>query len=176
MAMPDETTFVVVAGLTSPGICKFLSPPVRRYSFDEKKTRGRSGSWFKPTGEKATEVSIAFELYDEFDLDAWTVFAAVLDDSPKDQALDITHPTLADRKLTSVVVEEVGAPVAAFAGGPHVATVKLRKFTPKPPPVRVGRAKGSNDDKKKPRVEDELDKALRKKAEAFHSNLRLPRS
>ncbi len=160
MALPQDITFVTVAGNDSPGIAKFTVTPVTDYGFDHKKPRGKGVGFFIPKGEESPPFSISFSLYDEADLEAWTTFAKVLDTSNRSRPLSIEHPTLLDRNISSVVVLSVGAPVQLSDKGPNVAMCRFRKFIAKPPPARTRRFKGDKNKKKTNPIDDDLDRVI----------------
>jgi hypothetical protein len=157
MIKPQNVTFVTANGAPSPGIA-FVRDAIRRWGQEIKKARGQAGGFIVSTGEEIVDAVIRIQLYTQAELDAWTDWVKIWDNNPPNKAIEVWHPTLVDRNIRNVVPLEVGSPMQESPRGPNVATIKIRKFTPKPV-ASLGRPTSAA---KKPAAEDAQDAELRR--------------
>lgn len=159
--------YINLSGQRSPGIAKITAPPSTLFKWEEKTGRGASGSHLVYTGQGVAEIEVTLELYDEADFDHWDEWKVLVDKTPAtkstssssgggsgiltpektttvttSKALDIWHPILADRGITSVVVAEVTPPIPSDETGVWAAKIKFKQYTP--PAPSYSRTEGSD--------------------------------
>lgn len=151
---PEAYDVIVLAGLESPGICKF-PPPVREIGWDQQTGKSGERGETVQTGTKGAEFEVEFYLrkdpssgLDEFA--AWDSFrditlrTSVKPGDPK--ALDIYHPSLEGLQISSVVVKTFQNPAPDGKGG-GMAKVAFLEYLPTKPKGAGGKPKGSKSAK-----------------------------
>jgi hypothetical protein len=146
---PEVWTVVELAGgVVSPGYCKW-SGWKRHNQWDKKKGKGTRGSTQtlvqQPEAEGEFVFFIGYYTVNETPVDqyaAWDKFASLLKYDPtkkKPIAIGIYHPALDAIDVSSVVIEDVGAPEIVVEGDTLISiTVKMSEFFPVPPQQSVG--------------------------------------
>lgn len=149
--------YILIAGTRSPGIAKITTPPKTLFKWEEKSGRGSSGSHLVYTGQGVATIDVTLEFYDEADFEGWDVFKMLLGPpvtssrsstggggesilTPEttstvttSKAIEVWHPQLIDRGITSVVVSEVGAPEPLDETGVWGVKFQLKQYTPPAP-------------------------------------------
>lgn len=125
-AMPD-CDYIVLAGIRSPGVCRFTKPPSAARNWDVRQGYGYTGAYAIYTGMGLHEFSIAIDLWEgeQFREGEWLRFAALL--GPPKPAPPPTE-ALAARQRAAIVGTEVprgptvpGGEVSAALAGVRAA-------------------------------------------------------
>lgn len=158
--LPTDITFATVAGQRTPGTLT-IKGLHREWKSDSKEARGSAGEYYQETGEKNTEFELVISLWNAQDWLDWYAWIPVIDNATKEKALDFWHPLAAETNITEVTRVKVMRPEADGNGGPDVARITLRKFTPKPKTDQLARPKGATR-KGQTTVEDAQDVEIRR--------------
>lgn len=158
----DEELYsaIVLAGVRSPGQVK-LSGHDRKVVWDVKAGPSQKGATMDLKEIPPIEFTATFTLFldleespNEFEL--WDEFEALIETSvngPTPKALDIYHPDLASRGITSVVKATVGGMVRDDNDpGRATVTVKFQEYAP--PKKKGGSPSGSSTKKPDPKKPD----------------------
>lgn len=143
---------LLAAGVRSPGKVT-LSGHDRVIAWDVKEGPGQSGASMTRKGAKPVEFTATFYLVaDEAQgidqVADWQAFQQVIESTvagPKPKPVDIYHPDLAARGITSVVLSSLGGVVHDGKGGQTITVKLIEYFPPKP---AGGTAAGSRAKKK----------------------------
>lgn len=154
----DESLYdaILAAGVRSPGVVT-LSGHDRVIGWDVKEGPGQSGASMTRKGAKPVEFTATFYLVSDQSIGVdqvadWWAFQEVLESTvsgSKPKPIDIYHPDLAARGITSVVLSSLGGVVHDGKGGQTIAVKLIEYFPPKP---SGGTATGSRN--KKPTIPD----------------------
>lgn len=144
---PELYESIVLAGTTSPGRVT-LSGHDREIGWDVKKGSGQAGATTTRTSEDPIAFTCTFYLVQDIasgidDQAEWEDFETLIwstVDGETPQPLDIYHPHLASRNITSVVLKKMGGAVDDDKGGRTIAVQFLEYRPPKP---KGGTPKGS---------------------------------
>ncbi len=162
IAHPEKWDVVELAGgVISPGYCRW-SGWKRHNQWDKKRGKGTRGSTQTLVQQPEAEGEFTFYLWDDGSLGTghdhfaeWDAFAPLLEYDPtktKPTAIAIYHPALDAIKISSVVIEDVGAiePASDPPDGMYKVTVKMTEFFPVPPQQAVGTPTTSKDNPPQP--------------------------
>jgi hypothetical protein len=157
---PDVWSHIVVAGVSSPGICT-VSGAERKWKWEKKEAKGKSGASVTGGNKELAEPSFTLKLWRRGAVDHiadWSAFRPTLGtpDPNNPVALDVYHPALEANEIRSVVVQEIG-PLTDKGKGMWEVTVKLLEYR-KPEPASG--TPGSSKSTTKP-VETEGEKTYR---------------
>lgn len=144
---------ILAAGVRSPGVVK-LSGHNRPIGWDVKKGTGQSGASMTRKGKEPVEFTATFYLVEDVvqginQINDWWAFEEVLVSTisgPTPKPVDIYHPDLASREITSVVLSELGGFVHDGKGGQTV-TIKLTEYFPPKAASAGGSPSGSKTKK-----------------------------
>ena len=146
---PEAYDVLVLAGLESPGICK-LTVPTRETGWDQQQGKDGSAGESVQNGTKGLEIQCEFYLWkdpatgiDHFA--EWDSFVLLLKEPTKKnspKALDIYHPSLENKGISSVVVKSWSNPQPDGVGG-GTAKVVFLEYLPSKPKGAGGKPKGS---------------------------------
>lgn len=166
---PEAYDTFVLAGIESPGQCKF-SMPVRDEGWDQQQGKSGSPGETVHNGPKGMAFDVELYLWEDpatgIDYFAeYESFIQVLKTPTKkgaSKALDIYHPQLEGLGITSVVVKSWSQPQPDGMGG-GTAKISFLEYLPSKPKGAGGKPKGSkSSDKGDPPdpnqdLKDELD-------------------
>lgn len=152
----DGWDVLILAGLESPGICK-LTVPSRETGWDQQQGKDGAPGESVQNGTKGAEIQCEFYLWEDPanpDLDMfaeWETFRETILKLPvkkaQPKALDIYHPALEGKNITSVVVKSWGNPQPDGLGG-GTAKVVFLEYLPSKPKGAGGKPKGSKANEK----------------------------
>lgn len=140
MSFPDQD-YIILAGVRSPGVCRFTKSANSPRSWDVRQGYGFSGAYVVYTGAGLAKFSIAFDLWNGDQFSApWLQFAALLEKPKRGvklRGMGIVHPRLqmAPWRIKDVVVEDVTA-FESTDEGLYTAVVDFLEYSP-PKPVLV---------------------------------------
>jgi hypothetical protein len=142
---PREFDYVTVAGQVSPGVC-VVSGAGLKEGWEVKTGKGIKGATLTRTHRPPIEFTLEFTLYDADTWDAWEAFESVFEYDPVKKtgnAVEISHPLLARRHITSAVTKELGQPVYDPAATWWKVKIDMIQYSPPPKKNATGTPGGS---------------------------------
>lgn len=131
-----------IAGQLTPGVCEITGANSPR-KWDERGGYGYSGAIVVYHGTGLSHFTIGLTLYTIEDWNDWAKFKSVVAKAPfgkRPRALDISHPVLAEVGITSIVVEDVNAPMQIDDG---VWLVEIKAIEYRNPKYTLAKPEGS---------------------------------
>lgn len=117
--VPEQWDTVFMMGIPTPGVARVKSAK-RRYKWDAKETKGRSGATCTFQGEPLADIDVEVDLWTEEQIVIeWPVFLQVImrsTTSPVPAAMAVEHPALAMLEIRDVVVTDI-RPLEHEGGG-----------------------------------------------------------
>ena len=128
----------LVQGVRSPGIIPRggISGHDREQKFEVKEGKGTAGATETFNGRPPVKFTIKFQLWLPAHFAAWGTFRPLLKydplKSPKERAISIYHPALAENEIGEVVVTKIGGLTAADDKGLSERTIEFLEYAPPP--------------------------------------------
>lgn len=112
LANPSPLYYVMLGGKRTPGIATVTGNSGAPRKWDERGGYGLSGSTLVLTGKGLGKFDILLELYTSQDWADWAAFRPLIEIKPtiNGNVYDVSHPWLADYKITKCVVLDEALP------------------------------------------------------------------
>lgn len=135
---PDAWDYCLIQQVRSPGVIprKGITGHDRDQKFEVKEGKGTQGATETYNGRPPVKFSIKFYLWTAAHFTAWGTFRPLLKydplKAPKERAIAIYHPALAENEIADVVVTKIGGLTAEDDNGLYSRTIEFLEYAPPP--------------------------------------------
>jgi hypothetical protein len=150
--------YAKIAGAMTPGVCEIIGAGDPR-AWDKRKGMGISGAFSVFTGQDLAQFTVRLTLYTVEDWAAWHKFRPIIAKVPRRRigkgkdsgVLSIQHPITQEVGISSIVIENLGAPEQVDHG---VWAIDIKVMEWRQPKVALAAPEGAADQPVDPIEED----------------------